>query len=152
MTRRHLIASAVCGIAFAAALAYLYDPPWIERITSGLRGWEENPPGTRYRWTNGHAAFFVPSDATSITVPLRAGLSSPDGGPVSVTLSVDDRWLASLELVDPDAWVRPTFPLPRNHGWRRHRRVDIRVSRTLASFNLGVQLGEVELQPLGAGR
>jgi len=152
MTRRRLAAIVVCGIAFAGALAYLHDPPWIDRITSGLRDWEERPPGTRYRWTNGHAAFFVPSDAASITLPLRAGLPSPDGHPVSVTVSVDDRWLASLELVDPEAWVRPTLPLPRSHGWRRHRLVEIRVSRTLASLNLGVQLGEVEMQPRGAGR
>jgi hypothetical protein len=145
MIRKHFAGIAITGVTLAGALAYLYDPPWIGRVTSGLRDWERNPAGTRYRWTNGHAAFFVPSETTAITVPLRAGFPSPDGRPVRIDLSVDDRWLARLELTDPAVWTRPTFPLPRRRGWRKYRRVDVRVSRTLASFNLGVQIGEIEL-------
>src|SRR5206468_1158939 len=56
--RRLRLAAATA--ALAGALAYLHDPPWAGRVTSGLRPWEENPPGTFFRWTTGRASFFVP--------------------------------------------------------------------------------------------
>ncbi|MCU1385893.1 MAG: hypothetical protein JWL71_4590, partial [Acidobacteria bacterium] len=46
MTRRRWIQTAASVLALAAVLAYLYDPPWIGGVTSGLRPWEEDPPGT----------------------------------------------------------------------------------------------------------
>src|SRR5262249_42090345 len=54
VTRQRLILVAMC-VALAAGLAYLRDPPWAERVTSGLGQWEEDPPGTRFRWTVGRA-------------------------------------------------------------------------------------------------
>ena len=44
MTRRQWIGAAAVLIASALALGYLYDPPWIGGVTSGLRPWEEGPP------------------------------------------------------------------------------------------------------------
>ena len=63
----------VLAVVMCAAAVYLYDPPWTGRVTSGLRDWEEDPPGTRFRWTDGHASFFVPAGASVITgaVPVR---------------------------------------------------------------------------------
>ena len=132
----------VVGVLLFAAAISLRDPPWIGGMTSGLRGWE-GPPETRFRWTSGHASFFVPRDATTMTLPLKAVFPSASGRPVSVSISVDDRWLATVELPDPSAWVRHTLPLPRRATPRRFRRIDLRVNRTVGPFNLGVQLGEM---------
>jgi hypothetical protein len=61
-------------------------------------------------------------------------------------VSVDDRWLADIELRRPEQWVRTPLPLPRKSTSRRFRRVDLRVSRTVPGpFVLGVQTGEIEL-------
>ncbi len=51
------IVPALAGVV--ASAAYLHDPPWAGRLTSGMRTWEEDPPGTRFRWTTGRASFFV---------------------------------------------------------------------------------------------
>jgi hypothetical protein len=69
-----------------------------------------------------------------------------NGQPVVVSVSVDDRWLANVELADPNAWLKPSLPLPRRSSSRRFRRVDLRVNRTAVGvFILGVMTGEVEL-------
>ena len=140
--RRRLIVGILTAVLVAAAAWYLYDPPWIANVTSGLRDWEEDPSGTRFRWTAGRASFFVPSSATEMTLPLRAVFSAPDGRPVTVKLSVDDRWLADVAIADVSVWTRTTVPLPRQRTHRSHRRVELRVSRTTGPYNLGVQLGE----------
>ena len=136
----------MCALLVAGA-AYLRDPPWAGQITSGMRGWEtERRRGTRFRWTTGRASFFVPSEARVMTLPLRAVFPAPDGGPVTVSVSVDDRWLADVELRQPEEWVRTSLPLPQKETSRRFRRVDLHVSRTIAGpFIFGVQTGEIEL-------
>jgi hypothetical protein len=135
----------VVGISLLLGAAwYLYDPPWVGGLTSGLRDWEEDPPGTRFRWTAGHASFYIPSDATEMTLPMRAPVPSPDGRPVIVRVSVDDRALTEIVITDPRAWVAPRLPLPRRATRRRYRRVDLQVSRTQEYLNLGVQLGEAQ--------
>lgn len=129
------------------AAVYLYDPPWTGRVTSGLRDWEEDPPGTRFRWTDGHASFFVPSRARTMTVPMRGVFPLNGGQPVIVSLSVDDRWLTNVELKTPTDWEYTTVPLPPAHRFRSFRRVELRVSRVLPPFNLGIEIGELRLQP-----
>lgn len=143
-TRRWSIVGAVILLA---ALAYLRDPSWAGQITSGMRRWEEDPPGTRFRWTAGRASFFIPSNATAMTLPLRAVFPGKDGKPVVVSISVDDRFLADVELPDPGAWVRTSLPLPRRGGSRRFRRVDLHVNRVVVgAFVLGVMTGEIALE------
>ena len=126
-----------------AALAYLRDPPWVGRITSGLREWEEDPPGTFFRWTNGRATFFVPAAASELTLPLRAVFPGPNGGPTTVDVRSDDRWLATIALNDPAAWERPRLPLGRSASRRRFRRIDLRVNRVVGPYILGVMTGEI---------
>ncbi|PYR06817.1 MAG: hypothetical protein DMF99_24990 [Acidobacteria bacterium] len=92
------------AIAMLAAVLYLRDPPWAGRMTSGLRSWEEDPPGTRFRWTFGRATFFIPADATAMTLPLRSVFPGPGGAAVAVDVRVDDRWLASI--CESAAWCR----------------------------------------------
>jgi hypothetical protein len=149
MTRPRLAALVVLVLA-VAVLVYLRDPPWAGTLTSGMRAWEEDPPGTRFRWTTGRASFFVPQDATAMTLPLRAVFPGPSGRPVVVSISIDDRWLADVELPHPDEWVRPVLPLPRRGSSRRFRRVDLRVNRTAVGvFILGVMTGEIALERTG---
>jgi hypothetical protein len=145
MTRTRLLVIGLCSVA-ALALGYLRDPAWAGQVTSGMRAWEEDPPGTRFRWTTGRASFFVPSGATEMTLPLRAVFPGPNGGPTVVSVSVDDRWLADIQLPDPAAWVRTSLPLPRRATSRRFRRVDLHVNRTAVGvFILGVMTGEIGL-------
>jgi hypothetical protein len=136
---RAVLVYAILGIA---ALAYLYDPPWLARIDSGMRAWETASDGRRYRWTGGHASFFVPASATAIRVPLRTTFAAPDDQPMTVTISIDDRTASTLVLRD-DSWQAPMIALPPP-GRRSLRRVDVRVDR-VRNGNRGVEVGEVEV-------
>jgi hypothetical protein len=103
------------------------------------------PPGTRFRWTAGRASFFIPARATTMTLPLRAVFPGKNGQLVIVSVSVDDHWLADVQLPDPDAWRRASLPLPRRSTPRRFRRVDLRVNRVAVGvFILGVMTGELD--------
>jgi hypothetical protein len=131
----------LAALAIAAAvLAYLRDPDWLIKVESGFRNWETAADGTRYRWTDGHASFFVRSDANAIEIPIRTTASPPSEIPVSVAVTIDDRLVDQLVLND-DEWHRMKVILPPR-GTRRVRRLDIRVNRTKAG-NRGVQVGEV---------
>jgi len=125
-----------------SAVAYLRDPAWLINTDSGFRPWEGASDGTRYRWTGGHASFFVPSTATSIDLPIRTTFA-PGEWPITVTVTVDDRRAAAEELRD-ETWRRLTFPVT-GVTTRRVRRIDIRVDRTRAG-NRGVAVGQVQLR------
>lgn len=144
--RTYRLRAIVLGLLAAAAAVYLHDPPWAGAVTSGLLAWEEDPPGTRFRWTAARASLFIPSDATAMTLPLRAAFPGRDGRPTRVSVSVDGRWLADVDLPDENAWVRPLLPLPRRTSGRRFRRVDLHVDRTAVGVAiLGVMTGEIVL-------
>ena len=120
-----------------AALAYLRDPPWLVRVTSGLGKWETDRDGARYRWTTGHASFFVPSSAEFVTFRLRAPKDDPRDWPITATISIDDR-PADVIKVNEDEWSPVRLRLPPRAG-RSARRIDIKVDR-VRSDNRGVQL------------
>jgi hypothetical protein len=133
---------AIAGaLAMAAVLAYLYDPPWIGNVTSGMREWDYSQPGTVFRWTTGRASLFIPGDATAVMIPLRSGFPGPLGGPVPVEIRVDGRFLATITLTDPEAWVRQELPLGRRKTHRRFRRIDLHVPRVIGQGLLGVMTG-----------
>jgi hypothetical protein len=140
MSRRSLKAIAA-AVAVIAALAYLYDPPWMGNVTSGMRGWDYGVPGMVIRWTNGRASLFIPSDAKAVMIPLRSGFPGPNGEPVTVDISVDGRFLTTITLTDPAAWVRHELPLGRRTSRRRFRRIDFHVSRVIQERLLGVMTG-----------
>ena len=142
MTRNRVLLI-VTSLLAIAALAYLRDPDWLIRIESGFRGWEIGSDGARYRWTGGHASFFVRSNASAIDVPIRTSVAAPSDIPVTVTLTIDDRLVDRLVLND-DGWHLVTVQLPPR-GARRVRRMDIRVDRT-KDGNRGVQVGEVQVR------
>jgi hypothetical protein len=139
MSRRS--AKVIGVIAVVAALAYLYDPPWIGGVTSGMRGWDYSLPDTVFRWTNGRASMFIPSDARAVMIPLRSGFPGPLGGPVSVEIAVDGRFLSTVTLTDPESWVRQELPLGRRSTHRRFRRIDLHVNRVIGQGLLGVMTG-----------
>jgi hypothetical protein len=141
MVRRPAIALTVVLALLVAALAYLRDPPWLIGIESGLRGWQTGTDGVRYRWTDGHASFFVPASAPRLTIPARVTFDDRDDPPVLVSIAIDDRPADAFELRD-DRWLTRTLVMPPPGG-RRVRRIDIRVDR-VRSGNRGIQLGEVE--------
>ena len=134
----------------AGSLAYLHDPPWTAGVTSGLGSWQVDPSGLRYRWTNGHASFFIPSSARAATFSVRAGFPGPDGQPVEVIVSADDRPVDAFMLRDPEQWLRAHVLLPRRPTRRTYRRIDVRVNRTVGPSNRGVQLGEFVLEQAGS--
>jgi hypothetical protein len=128
------------GAVILAGAAYLRDPPWILSMTSGMRAWETDPAGGRFRWTEGHASFFVPSDARAVEIPLRTTFDGGNEWPITAVITVDDRPADRITLRDP-AWHSSIVRLPAR-GTRRARRIDIRLDRTRAD-NHGVQVGEV---------
>jgi hypothetical protein len=146
MTRTSWIRVGYGVVTAAALLVYLRDPAWIGGVTSGLRPWEEDPPGTLFRWTAGRASFYVPAGATEMTVPLRAVFPGPNGTPVRVQMRDDGRLLATIDLPDPNAWVRTPVPFKRYTGSRRFRRIDLRISRAMPPFSLGVMTGQVRIR------
>lgn len=141
--RRRLILATVGALALVAALAYLRDPPWILSMTSGMREWETAADGTRYRWTGGHASFFVPSDAGSVEIPVRTTFDAAKAWPVVVTVTLDDRPADRIVLTDA-AWRRSLIRLPPPRG-RRARRIDLRVDR-MRDDNHGVAIGELRIR------
>jgi len=125
----------------------LRDPLWIGEVTSGLQPWQVDTDHQRVRWTTGRASFFVPSGATQMTLPFRC-IEPRSDRPVTIDISVDDRWVATIEIPDrPEPasleWVTASLPLPRRRTGRRFRRVDLRVHRWLKELHAGVQMGEV---------
>ena len=129
------------GIALIGALAYLYDPQWIGNVTSGMREWEYSDPAMVFRWTAGRASLFIPSDATVVMIPLRSGIPGPLMGEVPVEIRVDGRFLATITLTDPAAWVRQELPLGNRVTHRRFRRIDLHVPRAVGQGNRGVMTG-----------
>jgi hypothetical protein len=139
VTRRLLIAAAFV-LAAGASLAYLRDPDWLLTTSSGLRGWETARDGTRFRWTSGHASFFVPSDWTIVELPLRTTFDSPADWPIVATITIDDRPADRITFTDA-TWRRATLRMPAG-GSRKVRRIDIGLDRTRED-NRGLQLGDI---------
>jgi len=136
IARRHVAVT----IIVVAALAYLRDPPWLLSTTSGMRPWERDAAGTRMRWLGGHASFFVPADAHVIEIPVRTTFERPDDWPIAVSVSIDDRPANRIVLTDA-AWRRVVVTMPPR-GWRRVRRIDLRMDRT-RDDNRAAAIGEV---------
>jgi hypothetical protein len=144
MTTRQLAHLVLVTAAVGLGAWFLYDPPWVDATTVGLREGEVDDAGTPFRWTSGHAVFYVPRDAKTMTLRLNPGdATGPGGGPVVVNVRVDDEPVATIPLSAPTSWQTQLIAIPTTPTRRRTRRVDLRVNRTVSEFNLGVQLGDV---------
>jgi len=59
----------------------------VEHASVGFSRWQQEPDGSRYRWSGGRASFFVSPAARSVRIPLRLGSLAPPA--VEVTLFLD---------------------------------------------------------------
>lgn len=139
--RRATIAAAALT-ALVALLAYLRDPPWLIHVSSGFRAWRVDGAGLRYRTMTGHGSFFIPADATAVTLAVSAPFDSPSDWPITATFFVDDKPADRLVL-DDDGWHTLTIRLGQP-ATRRVRRIDIRTDRT-RSGNRGLLVSEPQL-------
>jgi hypothetical protein len=137
--RRRVVTTAILIICAGGALGYLRDPAWLITQTTGLRNWERSPDGTRFRWSGGHASFFVPSGEQAVRIPVATTFDARGSEPMVVTFTIDGARAARVLLTD-GAWQEVTLALPPR-GSRRVRRVDVRTSVTRED-NHGVRLGE----------
>jgi hypothetical protein len=144
MVKARFAWTATVAAALIAGMAYLRDPPWLIGQTTGLRRWEQHSGEPRFRWSGGHASFFVRADAAAVGIPVSTTFDARDARPMLVTISVDDRVAARLVLTDA-AWRQVRVPLPPPAG-RKVRRVDVRTSVTREG-NHGVRIGEVIAEP-----
>jgi len=145
MRSRYGIVAVVAVLA--GVLGYLRDPAWIASQTTGMWDREQGPDGSWYRWTNSHASFFVPADASAARLRLSTTFDADDAEPILVTVSVDDVRAARLVLADA-GWHDLVVALPPK-GSRRERRIDIRTNRVRAG-NRGVRVADVQLMRQGS--
>ena len=94
-----------------------------------------------FRWSGGHASFFVPAGAGTIRIPLATTFDARGNAPMVVTASVDDVRAGRVLLTD-EAWQALTIALPPR-GSRRVRRIDIRTS-VVREDNHGVKVGRID--------
>ena len=149
MSRRAALAA--LAIAGAAALAYLRDPAWLAGHTTGLRVWQRDPDGTAYRWSGGHASFFVPADARLVRIAVATTFdprAARGAEPMLVTFTVDDARAGRTSLADGE-FRDVVLELPPR-GARRLRRVDVRTSVT-RDGNHGIKIRDVMVTGDGIG-
>ena len=141
---------ATIALLLAGSLWYLRDPAWLATQTTGLREWRRAADGSRFRWSGGHASFFVPSDARQVRIPVSTIFDArmPRGDePMLVTFTIDDVPAGRVVLTDTSVQQATlTMPAP---GSRRVRRIDVRTSLTREG-NHGVMIGEVVVSDDGA--
>jgi hypothetical protein len=141
MARRPFLA-ALAIVAAAGALGYLRDPSWLATQTAGLRGWERTGDGTSFRWSGGHASFFVPSDVAAVRVPIATTFDARGREPMGVTFTIDGV-RAGRALLTDTGWQEVTLAMPPR-GSRRVRRIDVRTSVTRED-NHGVRIGVLQV-------
>jgi hypothetical protein len=143
---KRVLAAVFALVTVGAALWYLRDPVWLEDATSGLSGWHDGEGGVRFRWTTGHASFFVPADSARVTIPLRVDFGHYSHEPFRVRIDVNDHEVATVVLADEE-WTDVTIdPTPFPANGRRLRRIDLRLNRCWGEMRLGVQVGDVVLR------
>lgn len=140
-TPRRLAALGVLLLVVGGALAYLRDPAWLATETTGLRGWQQAPDGTRCRWSGGHASFFVPSNASRVGFRMATTFDASDSRPIIATVSLDDEDVDRVALTD-GSWRLVEIAMP-SYASRRFRRIDVRTN-IVRDGNRGVMIGEVE--------
>ncbi len=112
----------------------------LSRMTQGLYDEEKNRDGTRYRWTGARATIYVPSDAVTLTLPIRTIAPMPQ----AVTILRDGHPVDQITLSD-HAWHEPRYVLSGLKSDERFHRFDIQVSPTWHppsdARELGVMIG-----------
>jgi O-antigen ligase len=130
--------AAVIGLTVPVRVARERADTSLEHHGISLSQWQDALEGVRYRIAGETSAVFVPSDAQSITVPLRAG--SP-GNDVQVELRLDGR-SANVISVPSDRWYFFKLMLPTGRERPRFHRLELRVLDPHAPRTL--MIGKVE--------
>jgi O-antigen ligase len=91
----------------------------------GLSAWQQER-GVRYRWAESRAAFFVPSGARLVRLPMRAGPDAPPALVVSV--SMDGREANRVELHAGDDWREVRLMQPARRPLPDFLRIEIDAS------------------------
>ncbi|HJR60043.1 MAG TPA: hypothetical protein VJ813_11610 [Vicinamibacterales bacterium] len=133
----------VAAVILLTALGYLRDPPWLSNVTSGLSAWETDEAGVPYRWTRGHASFFVPADRRAVVLTMRSDKDAPTDWPITATLTIDDRPAEIITFRD-EGWHDVRLRLPPR-GNRDVRRIDVKLDR-VRSRQRGIQLREPRVE------
>ncbi len=105
----------------------------------GLSAWQDAVDGVRYRLAGTTSAVFIPSQAQTITMPVRLvrGASA-----VRLHLTLDGR-PADIVSVEPDRWQPLRLHLPQGRA-PRFRRLEIRVENAPADSAPILMFGKIE--------
>lgn len=125
-TRRRIVAAAAAVLALSVpirARQQMADSN-LEHVGIGLSGWHRTDDNLRYRIMAGsEGAVFVPAEAGSVTVPLRAAIA---GQRLNVELRLDGR-LANVVHAFDGEWTNTLVVLPPRSDGPRFRRLDLKV-------------------------
>jgi O-antigen ligase len=110
-----------------------------EHVGIGLSRWHRTEDNLQYRTQSGrNASVFVPGDAGSVTIPVRAAARQSwdvelylDGRPVNVVRAL------------PDKWTNARVVLPKGQTDRKYRRVDLAVRGSLPENSDVLLVGKV---------
>jgi hypothetical protein len=108
----------------------------------GLSPWNPELDGVRYRRARSVSTVFIPSDTTSVIIPLRA-ISPHDN--VSVELWLDGR-AADVVRARADQWLQLRVLVPHRDNAPRFRRLEFRVPEVAETDDV-LMIGKV--QPVG---
>jgi hypothetical protein len=145
---RRLVASGPIRVAAALAIVLAATLPLrarrevadtnLDHVGIGLSSWHRTEDDRLYRTLSGRSAtVFVPSDARSVSLPLRS-----TSGIREVELRLDGR-PANVVDVASDRWSNIRIVLPAESNERKFRRVDLSVRGDLADDEDVLLVGKV---------
>ncbi len=111
----------------------------MEHVGFGLSRWQTDPSDVRYRLSAGRSAVFLPANARTVTIPLRAVGDSP----LHVRLRLDGR-VANVVVVPSDRWFNLRFSLSEPSTAPRFRQLDVDVLEPNLTGNDILMIGRVE--------
>jgi O-antigen ligase len=112
----------------------------VEHVTVGMSSlWQREPDGTRYRWAGGRSAFFVPSGARVVRIPLRHGGGQPDI--LQVRIFIDGREGDRIFLRSGEEWRTLSLLLP-SRSRRPFFRIDLEATSPDSERPLDVEVTE----------
>jgi hypothetical protein len=134
----HLVA--VLGLLLAITVPvrarYQIGDTNLEHVGIGLSGWHRTSENQAYRNAGIDCSLFVPADASTMNLPLRAAV---DAAIVEVEMRMDGR-LANVVRIAGDRWTNVRVIMPDAGRAPRFRRVDLHVAGDPPRSTAGVVL------------
>ena len=130
----------IVAAAFAAALPFrtaaAVETAQLGAASAGFSKWQHAPDGSRYRWAGGTSAFYVPSTARWVRVPLQHGSEGP--GTIEVRILLDGREANRVLLHAGEGWQDLRLLLPAERPDRKFLRIDLEAGVPGASAPLAI--------------